>query len=187
MTLLLAGLAGFFAVHVLPAIPGARAALAGRFGEKGYIGLFSVLSLATFVFLIWSYATSPLVAIWAPPAWTRLVAAMLMPAALIILMSSFFPGRIKERLKHPILVSVKIWAVAHLLANGDLASMLLFGGFLAYAVINRILLKKREEYAPFQSGGGARNDMIAVIAGLAISAALILGLHEWLIGVPVLV
>lgn len=187
MILLLAGLAGFFAVHLLPAIPGVRATLSDRFGENGYRALFSVLSLATFVFLIWSYAASAFVAVWTPPAWTRYAAIGLMPVALIILMSSFFPGRIKERLRHPMLVSVKIWAVAHLLANGDLASMLLFGGFLAYAVVDRILLKKRDEHAPFQPRSGARNDMIAIVAGILISAALIFALHEWLIGVPVLV
>ncbi len=184
MILLVLGLAAFFFVHLVPAVPGARAGLVGRFGEQGYKGLFSVFSLVTLAFLAWSYGQAPFVELWVPASWTRPVAMLAMLAALIVLMGAFFPGAIKQRLKHPMLVAIKIWAVAHLLANGDLASLLLFGGFLAYAVVNRIAADKRDEHMPVPAAGAtARNDLIAIVAGVALYAAFVLVLHEWLIGV----
>ena len=186
MLLFVVSLLLFLGLHLLPSFTTVREGLVSRFGEQGYRGVFSVLSLVTFVLLIWGYAQSPFVAVWSPPIWTRHLALLLMVPALIALMAAFFPGRIKTALKHPMLVAVKIWAAAHLLANGDLASMLLFGGFLAYAVVDRILVKRREERMPVQAPGGPRNDMIAVASGLALYLALVFGLHEWLIGVPVI-
>lgn len=184
MILLILGLAAFFSIHLVPAAPRLRARLVGQFGETGYKGLFSLLSLATLVFLVWTYGQAPLVEIWTPPPWTRLLAMVVMLVALIVLMGAFFPGAIKQRLKHPMLVAIKIWAVVHLLANGDLAAILLFGGFLAYAVVSRIAARGRDEHVPVSSvRAGWRNDLIAVVAGLALYAAFIGFLHEHLIGV----
>lgn len=186
MTLLILGLVAFICVHLLPANRNLRAQLIERLGENTYKGVFSLFSLATLVLLIWGYSRAPFVEVWTPPIWTRHLAMPLMALALIALMAAFFPGKIKQRLKHPMLVSIKIWALAHLLANGDLASMLLFGAFLVYAVIDRILLKRREESIPGQAAAGGRNDVIAIGAGLALYAVIVFGLHEWVIGVPVL-
>lgn len=184
MILLVLGLAAFFAVHLVPAVPRLRAGLIGQFGERGYKGVFSLLSLATLGFLVWAYGQAPLVEIWTPPPWMRLVAMIAMLIALIVLMGAFFPGAIKQRLKHPMLVAIKIWAIVHLLANGDLAGILLFGGFLAYAVVSRIAARGRDEHMPVSPArAGWRNDLIAVVAGLALYAAFIGFLHEHLIGV----
>lgn len=186
MGLLIASLVLFIGIHFVPAMEGVRSGLIGRFGENGYKGLFSVLSIATLVFLIWAYATSPFVAVWTPPVWTRHLALLLMLPAMIMLVSASFPGRIKTALKHPMLVAIKTWALAHLLANGDLASMLLFGAFLAYAVVDRIKQKGKEERVPASAAPGRYNDLIAVVVGLALYLAIAFFLHEWVIGVPVI-
>lgn len=185
MALLVIGLIAFLGLHLLPGLPGYREKLVARLGENGYRAAFSIASIATLVLLIWGYASAPFVEVWSPPIWTRHLAALLMAVALIALMAAFFPGRIKLRLKHPMLVAIKIWATAHLLANGDLASMLLFGGFLAYAVVDRILVKQRGERIAGVPGSAARNDAITVIAGLALYVAIVMWLHRIVIGVPV--
>lgn len=185
MALLVIGLVAFLGLHLLPGFPGYREKLLAPLGENGYRAAFSVASIATLALLIWGYAQAPFVEVWSPPVWTRHLAALLMAVALIALMAAFFPGRIKQRLKHPMLVSIKIWATAHLLANGDLASMLLFGSFLAYAVIDRILVKRREERIAGLPGSAARNDAIAVIVGIGLYVAIVMWLHQAVIGVPV--
>ena len=102
----------------------------------------------------------------------------------------YFPGRIKRTLKHPMLAGVKLWALAHLLANGDLGSILLFGSILAWAVMARISAKRRDEVrdhgGPATLPAGPKNDLIAVAIGTAVWLAFLLRLHAWLIGVPVL-
>lgn len=187
MILLVLGLVAFFVVHLVPAAAGARARLVGQFGETGYKGLFSVVSVATLAFLVWSFARAPFIEIWAPAPWMRSVTMLAMPVALVVLMSAFFPGAIKKWLKHPMIVAIQIWAVAHLFANGDLASVLLFGGFFAYGVINRIGAGRRDEHMPVPAAGAARrNDLVAVVAGVALYAAFVAVAHEWLIGVALL-
>lgn len=187
MILLSVGLVAFLALHLLLAVPGMRDRLVRRFGEKSYKLIFSALSLATFVFLVWGYARAPFVEIWQPAPWTRHVVMSAMVVALIFLMSAFFPGAIKRWLRHPMLNAIIIWAVAHLLANGDLAAVLLFSGFLVYAVVARIGANRRDEHLPLRALSVSKgNDLIAVVAGLALYAAFVLALHEWLIGIPLL-
>jgi uncharacterized membrane protein len=143
MTLLIIGIIVFLGVHLLPTVADLRAQLVSSLGEAGYKIAFSLLSLASLALLIYGFATAPVVQLWSPPAWIRWVAIVLMLPAFIFLVAAYVPGRIRARLKHPFLVAVKTWALAHLLANGDLASMILFGSFLAYAVYDRITLKHR--------------------------------------------
>ena len=145
MTLLIAGIVVFLGLHLLPTLPGLREKLVSRFGENGYKALFSLVSVAAFVLLVYGFAKAPVIQVWSPPAWTHWVAIVLMLPALILLVAAYVPGRIKARLKHPFLVAIKTGALAHLIANGDLASIILFGSFLAYAVYDRITLKGREE------------------------------------------
>lgn len=185
MALLIIGLIAFLGLHLLPAFPGYRERLVASLGRNGYRAAFSIASIAALALLVWGYAQAPFVDVWSPPLWTRHLAALLMAVALIALLAAFFPGRIKQRLKHPMLVAIKIWALAHLLANGDLASMLLFGGFLAYAVADRILVKRRGEMIAGVPGNAARNDAIAVVAGIGLYVAIVMWLHRLVIGVPV--
>jgi uncharacterized membrane protein len=184
MTLLIAGIIVFFGIHLLPAYPDLRARLMERFGQTGYRVLFSVLSLASFVLLIWGFAQAPVIQVWSPPPWTRWVAIVLMLPAFIFLAAAYLPGRIKARLKHPFLVAIKTWALAHLIANGDLASIILFGSFLAYAVFDRIALKGRRPTALIEAPGqgSARNDLLAVVFGVLFYVVFLVWLHPLLIG-----
>ena len=148
MTLLIIGIVVFIGIHVLPTFPDLRDRLIGRLGENGYRLFFSLLSIAGFVLLVYGFAKAPVVQIWSPPYWTRWVAIVLMLPAFIFLVAAYLPGQIKAKVKHPFLVAIKTWALAHLIANGDLASIILFGSFLAYAVYDRIALKRRPADRP---------------------------------------
>jgi len=188
MTLLILGIIVFLGVHLLPTIADLRAQLVAHLSEGGYKAAFSLLSLASLALLIYGYATAPLVQLWSPPSWTRWLAIVLMLPAFIFLVAAYVPGRIRERLKHPFLVAVKTWALAHLLANGDLASVILFGSFLAYAVYDRITLKHRRPTGLVGVEGPERpqNDAIAIVLGTVLYAVFLVWLHPLLIGAPVL-
>ena len=158
-----------------------RAKLAGSLGESGYKALFSLLSVAGFVLLVYGFAKAPVVQVWSPPDWTRWVAVVLMLPAFVFLVAAYVPGRIKATVKHPFLVAIKIWALAHLIANGDLASIILFGSFLAYAVFDRITLEAAPADEPDRPRGsraaaqrphrrGARHGAVRRLSGVAASA-----------------
>jgi uncharacterized membrane protein len=184
MTLLIVGIIVFLGVHILPTVSGLRDRLVGKFGQNGYRALFSLLSVAGFVLLVYGFARAPVVQLWSPPNWTRFVAAVLMLPAFIFLVAAYVPGRIKAKVKHPFLVAIKIWALAHLIANGDLASIILFGSFLAYAVFDRIALKRREPTSLIGVAGTGppRNDVIAVVLGTVLYVVFLVWLHPLLIG-----
>src|SRR5262249_12196082 len=186
MTLLIVAIAVFFGIHLVPTMTALRDRLIGRLGETGYRAVFALLSTAGLILLIYTFAKAPVVTVWSPPAWTRWVAVVLMLPAFIFLVAAYVPGRIKERLKHPFLVAIKTWALAHLIANGDLASMILFGSFLAYAVYDRISLKAgRKPTSLIAAQGPARptNDVVAVALGIVLYLATLFWLHQLVIGV----
>jgi len=189
MNVLIIGLVVFIGCHLLPAFPGARKAIADRLGVNVYRGLFSLVALAGLVLIIWGYGAareegSPLV--YDPPLFLRHITHLLMLPVFVLLVSAYAHGRITQIVKHPMVLAVKLWAFAHLLANGDLASVLLFGGFLAWAIFDRISLARRQRAGLVTvRGGPATNDIIAIVVGLAIYGVLIWKAHTWLIGVPV--
>ena len=186
MILLIAGLVLFLGIHAVSIVAPAwrNAQVAGR-GEAAWKGLYSVASAVGLGLLIYGYglARQAPVVLYTPPAALRHVALLLLVPVFPLLFAAYLPGRIKTAAKHPMLLAVKIWALAHLLANGNLADVLLFGGFLAWAVADRISVKRR----PLRPVPGAparpANDLIAVVGGLALYAATLLFLHRWLIGV----
>jgi uncharacterized membrane protein len=184
MTLLVVGIIVFLGLHLLPTATGLRDKLVARLGENGYKALFSLLSIAAFVVLVYGFAKAPVIQIWSPPAWTRWIAIVLMLPAFILLVAAYVPGRIKATLKHPFLVAIKTWALAHLLANGDLASIILFGAFLAYAVYDRITLKGRAAtgIVTVPAAGPPRNDVVAVVLGTLLYLVFLIWLHPLLIG-----
>ena len=154
-------------------------------GEPTWKGIFSVVSAAGLGWLIYGYGLarqSPVV-LYTPPAALRHVALLLMLPVFPLLLAAYLPGRIKSAAKHPMLLAVKIWALAHLLANGNLADVLLFGGFLAWAVADRISMKRRIARPVPRGPARPANDLIAVVGGLALYAATVLVGHQWLIGV----
>jgi len=192
VTLLVLGLILFLGTHCFSMARGRRAAVIGRIGEGPFKGLYSLLSLAGIVLIAIGYGqyrASGYIPVWDPPVWTRHLALLLVLIAFICVPAAYLPGHIKHRLKHPMLAGVKIWAFAHLLANGDLGSILLFGSVLAWAVVARISAKRRDVAA--QHGGtaapaGWRNDILAVVIGTVVYLVFAFWLHPLLIGVPVL-
>jgi uncharacterized membrane protein len=187
MALLIIGIVVFLGIHLLPTFGDLRERLIERLGENGYKALFSVLSILGFVLLVYGFAKAPIIPIWTPPVWMRHLAMLLMLPAFILLVAAYVPGRIKSVVKHPMLTAIKTWALAHLLANGDLAGIILFGSFLAYAVYDRIALKHRQptELIETPGRGSPRNDVIAVVLGLVFYAVFLIWLHPLLIGKPV--
>ncbi len=182
MATLIAGLIIFLGIHSIRIfVPGFRDAKLAAWGEAGWKGFYALLSLVGFVLIVWGYgdARPDAAILFVPPMWLRHVVLLLMVFALIALMVYALPaGKLKPMLKHPMLVAVKIWAVAHLLANGDSASVLLFGAFLVWAVVDRISVKRRGGALPV--AGSPVNDVIAVVAGLALYALFAFWAHQWL-------
>ena len=187
MTLLILGIILFLATHLIRVVaPGFRLAMVDRFGIMGWRVIHSMLSLLSLVVLIWGYATAPVINVWFPPMGMNHLTTTLMLFATICLVAGFLPaGHIATKTKHPMVLSIKIWAAAHLLANGDVRSILLFVAILAWGVVLRINYKRRLRAGdlvlrPFVS---ARFDAIAVVLGLALWALITFKLHEVLIGV----
>ena len=186
MIYLIAGLVLFLGVHSVSIVaPAWRDATAARLGARPWRGLYSLLSIAGFVLLIWGYGVARMdpIVLYTPPVSMRWLTALLMLPVFPLLLAPYFPGRIKARLKHPMLAAVKFWALGHLLANGTLADLLLFGGFLIWAVADRISFKRRVQ-RPLQTAPPSRfNDAIAIVAGLVLYFVFMRWLHVRWIGV----
>ncbi len=165
--------------------PGWRDTMRARLGEGPWKGLYSLISIVGFALLIVGYGAARAQAemLYVPPAWLRHVAMLLLVPVFPLLLSAYLPGRIKSAAKHPMLLAVKLWAAAHLLSNGSVADVLLFGGFLAWAVADRISMKRRVARAVPGAPAGPLNDVIALLGGLAIYGLFVMGGHRWLIGV----
>ena len=181
MHLLIAGLLVFFGIHLLPSVVPAKAALVGRLGPQRYKGLFSVVALAGFALIVYGKAHAPFVAVWQPPLWTRHLALAVMPFALMLLAASHMKSNVRRVTRHPMLWGVLLWAIAHLAANGDLASILLFGGFALYAPW-AMWSANRRGAALARGREPAGRDAMVVAAGLIAYAALLV-LHPVLFGV----
>lgn len=191
MVQLIIGLILFIGVHSIAIVSVAtRDRWAEALGVNAWRGLYALISVAGLVLVVMGYAAarqSP-VLVYAPPLWTRHLAFALMLPVFPLLLAAYLPGAIKARLKHPMLAAVKIWAVAHLIANGMLADLLLFGGLLAWAVATRISLKRRGQRPMMMPlpAPSTFNDVLAVVLGLGIYALVLFWLHGALIGVPLL-
>src|SRR5262245_22033247 len=189
LAIMILGLAVFLGSHVFITVRPERAKLIARLGEGAYKGLFSLVSIIGIILIAYGFAryhATGWIEIWSPPRWTRHVTEALMWPAVIFVLAAYIPGHIKRVLKHPMLVGVKLWALAHLIANGDLGSIILFGSFLAWAAFDRVTLKHRSDAgAPPIAVGGYRNDFIAVVAGTLVYFALGFWFHPYIIGVPV--
>jgi uncharacterized membrane protein len=187
LAILLLGLALLLGGHTFVTFRAERAALVARLGEGTYKALFALVSLIGLLLIVVGFAqyrAAEWVNVWLPPAWTRHITVALMWPAIILLVASYSRGRIYARLKHPFLAGVKLWALAHLISNGDLGSIILFGSVLAWSVYDRISLKRRSDPgAPNIPIGGLRNDVIAIVVGTLLYLAFGF-LHPYIIGVP---
>jgi uncharacterized membrane protein len=186
MLLLIVGMLLFLGIHSVSIFaPAWRDAQVAQRGENAWKGLYSIASAVGLALLVWGYgqARQQPVVVFVPPRGLRHVALLLMLPVFPLLLAAYLPGRIKTAAKHPMLLAVKFWALAHLLANGMAADLLLFGGFLAWAVADRISLKRRAPRAVPGAPPSAMNDVIVVVAGLALYVVFMLWGHRWLVGV----
>lgn len=185
MLQLLLGIVLFFGAHSasIVALP-VRDRMVAR-SETVWKGIYALASLAGIVLMVRGYAdlrATPTV-LYVTPYWMRHVAALLLLPVFVFFFAPYFPGRIKAALKHPQLVAVKLWAFAHLLVNGMLADVLLFGSFLAWAVVDRISLKNRPPRPLPGAPESGSNDIIVIVVGLALYAVFVFWAHEFLFGV----
>ena len=196
LLVMILGLVLFFGVHLITTQREVRARLVAAMGEGPYKAVYGLASLAGLVLIAWGFAAyrkAGMIEIWEPlvPASVltglRHVTVALMLPAVILVVASYIRGRIYVMLKHPMLAGIKLWAAAHLFANGDLGSIILFGSFLAWAVFDRISLNRRTDSgAPPIPIGGLGNDFIAVAVGIVAYLALAFVFHPVVIGVPVI-
>ena len=184
---LILGLALFIGAHVFITMRGERAAAITRLGEWPYKGLLSLVSLVGIILIGYGfgwYRAAGMINVWSPPSFTRHITVLLMWPAIICVVAAYIRGDIARTLKHPMLVGTKLWALAHLISNGDLGSIILFGSILGWAVYDRITLKRRSDPgAPPIPIGGRRSDIIAIIVGTILYLALGLVFHPLVIGV----
>ena len=185
------GLALFIGAHVFVTLRGQRAAVIARIGEGAYKGLISLVSLVGIIVIGYGFAryrAAGLIDIWHPPAWTRHLNNALMWPAIVCIVAAYSPGDIKRLLKHPMLVGVKLWALAHLVANGDLGSIILFGSILVWAGFDRAMIKTRDDHGGVVLQiGGRGNDIVAVVVGTLLYLALGYWFHPYVIGVAAFV
>ena len=185
MTLLVAGLVLFFALHLIPSVVPLRVALIARLGPGAYRGLFSLVSLAGLVLMAWGFARAPFEPLYAVPGWGRQVSMFAVPAALVLLAAARMPTHMRAVLRHPMLLGVLLWATAHLLSNGDLRSVVLFGSFAVFAVFDLVSVVARGKQPSTDKAPRLAMDGAAVVAGL-IAAGLLTVFHGTLFGVPVI-
>ena len=189
MLLFLIGLAIFLGVHAVSIVaPGWRAGVVARRGEKWWKGVYSLVAGVGLAMLVIGYglARREPVLLYSPPAALRHLVLLVMVPVFPLLFAAYLSGRIRRTVKHPMLLAVKFWAAAHLLANGMLVGVILFGAFLAWAVADRISVKHRsaaEAHAAPAAPPSSWNDLIAVVGGLVVYAVFLLWAHRWLIGV----
>ena len=189
LLVMILGLVLFLGVHIVTTQRGLRARLIASWGEGGYKAGYALVALLGLALIVWGFAdyrATGWIDVWYPPKWIKHVTVALMLPAVILVVAAYIRGRIYTAVKHPMLAGVKLWALAHLLANGDLGSIILFGSFLGWAVFDRISLKHRTDAgAPPIPVGGLGNDLIAVAVGIVAYLALAFAFHPVVIGVPV--
>jgi uncharacterized membrane protein len=186
--ILVLGLLAFLGAHVFVSFRSARADVIARMGPHAYRGTFALVSLVGLALIVWGYGqyrAHEWIQVWSPPGFMRHITVGLMLFAVVFLVAAFFPSHIKTRLKHPMLASIKTWAFAHLLSNGDLGSILLFGTFLAWGVYDRLAVKRRGDLGPQTAPASWTNDAIVVVLGIVVYLALGYVFHPAVVGVPV--
>ena len=188
LLVMIVGLILFVGAHVLTTRREARARLVKSMGEGPYKIVYSLVSLAGIALVVWGFAhyrTTGWIQIWSPPRGLKDLNMALMLPAVILVVAAYIRGRIYTAVKHPMLAGVKLWAFGHLLANGDLGGIILFGSILGWAVYDRISLKHRTDPgAPPIPVGGVTNDVIAVVVGIIAYLALAIAFHPLVMGIP---
>jgi uncharacterized membrane protein len=188
MTYLIVGLLLFLGTHSVRIFADDwRTARIAAFGEQRWKGLYSLLSLVGFVLVVWGYRQARLdpIVLYSPPLWTRHLAAVLTIPAFVLIVAAYVKGnRIKARVGHPMVAGVKLWAFAHLIANGMLVDVVLFGSFLAWSIASFVAARRRDRIAgTVYAVGPVSRDVTAIAIGVVAWAAFAFWLHGALIGV----
>ncbi|NNK95052.1 MAG: NnrU family protein [Desulfobacterales bacterium] len=186
MGIFVIGLIIFFGIHSISIVNEPwRDRMVDKIGEWPWKGLYSLGAIFGFILMIWGYgvARSEAVVLYTPPPWLQHISLVLLLPVFPLLIAAYFPGRIKEAIKHPMLTATKLWAVAHLFTNGSLVGVILFGSFLAWAVWDRISVQRRLP-RPIPGAPPAHfNDIVASVFGIGLYFAFFFWLHALLIGV----
>ena len=183
MNLLIAGLGLFIVVHLIPNVPPLRTALVGLLGDMPYRGVFALAALAGLVMIGWGFPDAPAASVYAPLEWGRHIALIAVPVGLVLFVAAYLPTHLRALLRHPMLLGLLLWALAHLVANGELRSVVLFGGLGVYAVVGIVGASKRDKRL---TAGGAPKlsmDVTAVVVGL-VAAGILIYFHAELFGMP---
>ncbi len=185
MSILITGVLIFFAVHLLPGFVSTRLKIIHSIGELLYKGLYAVIALIGFILIIYGMSEAEFYPVWQPPVWGRYIVFLIMPVSFILLVANDLKSNIKCYTPHPMLWGVALWAGAHLFANGDLASIILFGSFFTFSLFamysaNKRGAVKQEKRYPY------KRDVVAIFAGLVGYGIFVKYLHPYLIGVAII-
>jgi uncharacterized membrane protein len=183
MTLLITGIAIFFAVHAIPMAQPLRSSLAARLGQNGFKAVFTIFSIASFAAIVAGMKGAPFDPVWNPPAWSMTATGLLMPVAFYLLVAAYAPNNIRRIIRNPMLSATFLWALAHLLSNGDLASILLFGSFGTFAIVD-ILSVNRRAVRPALERKPLFSDVLTIATGL-LAFCMVRYFHGAIFGVPV--
>jgi uncharacterized membrane protein len=175
------GIVLFFGIHIMPSIPGVREQLISRVGAGPYKGLFALVSLGGLVLMGFGYVDMEYQELWQTPVWAAHLALAVMPVAFILWVAAEMKGRIRLKVKHPMMIGMLLWSLVHLANNGDEASLYLFGTFALYSVFSIVSSTRRGKLPDYPEPQG-KFDIIAVIVGLSFFGGM-LWAHEFLIGV----
>ncbi|MCP4709889.1 MAG: NnrU family protein [Planctomycetes bacterium] len=176
------GIGLFFGLHLIPSLPTVRAGLIGRLGENGYKGTYSLVALTGLVVMAVGYGRVDYHETWELPDWAGHLTLGVMPIVFILWVAAEVKGHIRLKLKHPMMIGVLLWALVHLVANPDRASLYLFGSFAVFSVFS-IISSNRRGKLPSYTSANTMHDVIAVILGLGLFAGVLLWVHEFLFGV----
>lgn len=184
MVLIVLGMVLFIGIHLVPLNQGLRERLQQRFGALGYLALFSILSLAGLAIAVIGFRGAEFEPLWSPPAFARALTMAMMPLAFILLVAAYLPTHLRRLLRHPMLLGLVVWSAVHLLANGDLASTIIFASLLLYALIDMVLSRPRDSLVP---KGQPRwlFDLVAVVIGILVYAGA-MHAHQWFAGVALI-
>jgi len=185
MVLLAYGLALFVVLHLIPSVPPLRAALVARMGEMPYRAVFALIALASVVMVVGGFAAAPYEPVYSPPAWGRHAALALVPIALVLFAAANMPTHVRRVARHPMLVGLLLWALAHLAANGDLRSVTLFGTFAGFAVVATVSAVARGKRPAADKAPRLAMDGAAIVSGLVV-AGLLAYFHGTLFGMPII-
>lgn len=183
MTLLIVGVALFIGAHLIPSVPSLRDRLKRQVGGNAYRGLFALVSLVGFVLLVMGMGRAPFVPLWDPPAWGHRVPVFGMLLALTLFVAAFMPTNLKRLTRHPMLWGVTLWAAVHLVANGDLASLILFGSFGAFSLFDMWSANQRGARLSSKAVPYWRDLLVVAVGGVVYMG--LLHSHALLFGMPV--